>query len=208
MRRPERALLLLLVGGLAGCGATSGLLGSHRAAPTTVPARPTQDVDISRVYLDPLQELVAASPAVQAELLAGMKAEADITPTTTNRLRYALALSLPGHAGADPVAARRQLSELLARPELLMSAERSLTALHLREVEERLVLQAEIRRLQQESAQRDRERSQSSNRRLQAEADENARLRKELDEARKKLEAVTQLERSITERNKPAPKSP
>ena len=49
------------------------------------------------------------------------KDAADLTPTTSNRLRYALALATPGYSGTDPVAAQRQLAELLARPETLLA---------------------------------------------------------------------------------------
>jgi hypothetical protein len=92
------------------------------------------------------------------------------------------------------------LSELLARPELLLPAERALATVFLKEVDERLVLIAENRRLQQESASVTKDRNNAQARRLQAEIDENARLRRALDEAQKKLDAVTQLERSIVER--------
>jgi hypothetical protein len=111
-------------------------------------------------------------------------------------------LALPGHGGSDPVAARRQLSELLARPELLLPAERALAGVHLRDVEERLVLVQANRQLQLDAANRDKDRDKSAvtGRRLQAEIDENARLRRALEEAQKKLDAVSQLERSITER--------
>ena len=40
----------------------------------------------------------------------------------------------------------------------------------------------------------------SANHRLQAELDENARLRKELEEARAKLDAIANIERSLNER--------
>ena len=59
-------------------------------------------------------------PARQAEMFQSAKDAAALSPTTSNRLRYALALATPGHSGSDPVAAQRQLSELLARPETLL----------------------------------------------------------------------------------------
>ena len=46
----------------------------------------------------------------------------------------------------------------------------------------------------------DRERTANASHRLQAELDENARLRKELDEARAKLDAIANIERSLNER--------
>ena len=112
-------------------------------------------------------------------------------------------LALPGHAGSDPVAARRQLSDLAARPEWLLPSERALAAVLIAEVDERLVLIAENRRLQQEAAARDKDRTAGLGKRLQSELDDNARLRRALEDAQKKLDAVTQVERSITGRENP-----
>jgi len=72
-----------------------------------------------------------------------------------------------------------------------------LAAVELKEVEQRLILQAENKRLRDE-APRDsadaRDKVLAINRRLSAEQDENAKLRKALDDARAKLEAVTHIE--------------
>jgi hypothetical protein len=181
----------------AGCG---GTVMPDRDRPVPVATASNADADAARQYLVTLAELLDATPARQAELLDTARSNAENAPTTMHRLRYALMLATPGHGGSDPVAARRQLSELLARPELLLPAERSLAALALRDVDDRLVLIAENRRLLQEAAARDKDRTTTVNRRLQAELEENARLRRALDEAQKKLDAVTQLERSIVER--------
>jgi len=128
------------------------------------------------------------------------KDAADLTPTTSNKLRYALALATPGFSGTDPVAAQRQLSELLARPETLLPSERLLALVELKEVEQRLILQAENTRMREDAPRDSREKLQAINRRLAAESDENVKLRKALDEARAKLEAVTHIERSLNDR--------
>ena len=106
---------------------------------------------------------------------------------------------------ADPVAAQRQLSELLARPETLLPDERLLALVELQEVDQRLVLQAENQRLRDEALHDSKDKLQSINRRLQVESDENARLRKALDEAHAKLDAVTHIERSINDRGTSEP---
>lgn len=190
-------IAVLVAATLAGC-APNVAPSRERAAP--IPSAASTNADAARQYLEALAELLEALPARQAELLEGARIAVENAPTTTNRLRYALAIAVPGHGGTDPVAARRQLSELLARPELLLPAERALATLCLKAVDERLLLAAENRRLQQEAAARDKDRATTVNRRLQAEMDESARLRRALDEAQKKLDAVTQLERSIVER--------
>ena len=215
-RRQWRRLAVPLTALLAGLSAAGLLAGCDslnpfgRAAPRPEPAlnRPVADAEAVRDYVASLQELQAGSPARQAEIVQGARRAMESAPTTMNRLRYALMLALPAHGGTDPVAARRQLSELTARPELLLPSERALAAVLLADVDERLVLIAENRRLQLEAASRDKDHSAATSRRLQAEAEENARLRRALEEAQRKLDAVTQVERSITDRaNAPPPKT-
>jgi len=63
-----------------------------------------------------------------------------------------------------------------------------------------LTLAAENRTLQDSAAHADRERLVAANKHLQTEIDENARLRKELDEAHAKLDAITNIERSLNDR--------
>jgi hypothetical protein len=153
--------------------------------------------------------LPQGDPARQAEIFQSAKDAAALSPTTSNRLKYALALAIPGHSGSDPVAAQRQLAELLARPETLLPDERLLAMVELQEVDQRLVLQAENKRLRDEESRDDsRDKLQTANRHLSAEMDENARLRKALDEARAKLDAVTHIERSINDRGTTEPRTP
>jgi hypothetical protein len=141
-----------------------------------------------------MSSLPQGDPARQAELFQSAKDGADLTPTTSNRLKYALALATPGYDGSDPVAAQRQLSELLARPETLLPVERLLATVALKEVEQTLVLQAENKRMRDDATHDSRDKLQILSRHLAAEQDENAKLRKQLDEARAKLEAVTHIE--------------
>ena len=131
------------------------------------------------------------------------KDAAESTPTTSNRLKYALALATPGHSGSDPVAAQRQLADLLASPQTLLPVERLLALVELKQVEQTLVLQAENTRLRTEEPRDYRDKLAAVNRRLSAETDENVHLRKALEEARAKLEAVTHIERSINDRSTP-----
>jgi hypothetical protein len=197
---------LLTIATLGACGALGRKTEPARERPDPVASRPAADAEAAREYLAALQELQSGAPARQAEIVQSARLAAENSPTTLNRLRFALMLAVPGHAASDPVAARRQLSDLLARPELLLPAERALAAVHLADVDERLVLIAENRRLAEDDAQRDKEHSAAATRRLQAELDENARLKRALEEAQKKLDAVMQVERSITGRGTPPAK--
>jgi hypothetical protein len=199
-------LSLAVLAALTACGENGGVK-TPRPAPTVV-----APVDAGAIgpVLELMSSLLQGDPARQAELFQQAKDAAELSPTTSNRLRYALALATPGHSGADPVAAQRQLSELLARPETLLPVERMLATVELKEVEQQLVLLADAKRLRDEDAVRDThgDKLATINRRLAAETDENARLRKALDEARAKLEAVTHIERSINDRGSSVPTNP
>jgi len=194
---------------LSGCSILGGSLSSHKAPAPTEPEQQSADPAAIAPLLKMMSELPQGDPARQAEIFQSAKDAASLSPTTSNRLKYALALAIPGHSGSDPVAAQRQLSELLARPETLLTDERLLALVELQEVDQRLVLQAENKRLRDGAAHDDsRDKLQAANRRLAAESDENARLRKALDEARAKLEAVTHIERSINDRGTSEPHTP
>jgi len=201
---PARLVPLAALCLLAACGTMGGILGKGpEARPEPVISRPTADGEAARDYLSSLQALLTSTPAAQAEIFQSARQEAENAPTTMSRLRYTLMLALPGHPGTDPVAARRQLSEILARPELLLPSERALAATLLASVDDRLVLNAEARRVEADATARDKDRSAQLQRRLQTELDENARLKRALEDAQKKLDAVTEVERSITGRGNP-----
>jgi hypothetical protein len=207
-KRPLAAACLLLIGALGGCALTGGGAADARnPAPPEPQGQPRPSGNVEPL-LDMMTSLPQGDPARQAELFQSAKDAASLSPTTTNRLRYALALAVPGHSGSDPVAAQRQLAELLARPETLLPDERLLAMEELQDVDQRLVLQAENKRLREEESQNSRDKLQALNKRLSAESDENARLRKALDEARAKLDAVTHIERSINDRGSTEPHTP
>jgi hypothetical protein len=192
------AACTLFAGWITACS----LVGTRQKPVAPVePDRVSQDLGPVTPLLQMMSSLPQGDPARQAELFQSAKDAAELTPTTSNKLRFAVALATPGHSGSDPVAAQRQLSELLARPETLLPVERLLALVELKEVEQRLILQAENSRLRDDAQHDDsRDKLLALNRRLAAESDENARLRKALDEARAKLEAVTHIERSINDR--------
>jgi hypothetical protein len=147
-----------------------------------------------------LQRLIQATPAEQAELTAAAQRDYDAAPSPSRQLRLALVLAVPGVPGTDLPRAERLLRELLANPEMLLSAERALAFLELQQIGDHLTLETENRRLQSDTVRADHERLTTANRRLQLETDENTRLRKELDEARAKLDAIANIERSLNER--------
>jgi hypothetical protein len=199
---PPWAACAFAVGWFSACGVDAPFTHPKPAAPAAPDYMP-QALSPVTPLLEMMSALPQGDPARQAEMFQAAKDAAELSPTTSNKLRYALALATPGFSGSDPVAAQRQLSELLARPETLLPSERLLALVELKEVEQRLILQAENRRMRDEAVHDDtdtRDKLAATNRRLAAESDENVKLRKALDEARAKLEAITHIERSINDR--------
>jgi hypothetical protein len=191
---------------LAGCSASGGLFGG-RSSPSDVPptaapaaSRDSLDPDGLRVYLEMMQRLIEGDPLTQAGAFRDVAEAADIAPTTTNRLKLALALSVPGHLGSDTGRAEQQLSALLAAGASLLPEERVLATIQLRDVEQRLILDSTAERLRTESEAALEAQNAESAARLAAALEENERLRLELEDARERLEAITAIEQSIRER--------
>jgi hypothetical protein len=203
LRATLSAALVLLAA--AGC---NSLLSRDRTAPAPTPAQPVStSAAVLSEYLLLLQRLVQGSASEQAEIVAHAQSEYDAAPTPSRELKLALILATPGHLGTDQPRAQRLLRELAAHPETLLPAERALAFLELSQIDDHLTLVAENRRLQTDAAREDQARMASANRRLQAEVEENGRLRKELEEARAKLDAIANIERSLNER-KPGTTTP
>lgn len=206
--QPERGVLarLLCLTAAALLSACAGL-GAGRDKPQPVAAPSGEMVQASQFasFIAGLQQLVQGSPTEQAEVLASARAGYDQAHQGPAALRYALVLATPVHAGRDPVQAQKLLREVLSRPELLTPVERGYALVELQRMESELRLTAENQRLVEDSQ---RERARPSNgsstaaltRRLQTEQEENAKLRKQLDEAKAKLDAVADIERSNADR--------
>jgi hypothetical protein len=191
---------VLLTATVAGCAfgsrdADEGPVGAGGAT-----AAPARGAEALAVYLDALRDLLEGDAVVQADVFRAIQAAADAAPTTTNRLRLALALATPTHAASDPAEAQRLLNELLASGSALLPDEQTLALIHLKDVEQRLILDAEAERLQRAATAAAAQRNDRNAQQLQAALEENRQLRTALDEARAKLDAITNIERSIRER--------
>jgi hypothetical protein len=197
------AVLLFTVAALTGCGAFGGSSLGRQSPPL---ADATQGPSVSDagdsvgLYLRTLRSLIEGDAVVQADVFRGVVAAADASPTTTNRLMLALALATPTHPANDPEQAQRLLSELLAASDTLLPEEHVLALIHLKDVEQRLILDAEAERLQQAMAAATAQRNDRNAQQLQAALEENRQLRRDLDEVRAKLDAITNIEQSIRER--------
>ncbi len=168
-------------------------------------ARPAQSI---AGYLEGMRSSCSARQLSRRRVVAAAQREFEIAPTPSHQLRYALVLATPGHTATDLPRAQRLLRELMASPAALLPAERALAFLEQQKVDAQLALTAENKRLQGSVVRNDKDRTTAANKRLQQEIDENARLRKELEAAQAKLDAISDIERSLSERKPSAESRP
>jgi hypothetical protein len=187
----------------AGCGSGLPLKRDSQTLPTV--DRNSTEASLVAGYLEICMKVAQGTPAQQAEVLATTHNDYTAAPTPSRVLRYAMVLSTPGHAGSDPVVAQRLLREVLASPETLLPAERSLASLQLQQVDRQQSLQAEVRRLQQAAERNANDKIAQLTRNLKAESDEVTRLRKALADAQAKLDAIANIEGSSNNRRTPTP---
>ena len=120
-------------------------------------------------------------------------------------LRFALVLATPGHPGTNAVKAQGMLRELLSQPDLMTPGEIALATIHLQEVEQRLMLDAETERLRAEntrSATTEEAAADAAIARRMANLEaENRRLQQSLTDAESKLDALSAIERSLREQS-------
>lgn len=198
IRRIVRRTLfsLLLLTSVGGCAQVRDWMKLERAgtADGVILGAPAPEQ-----YLDEMYRLANGDPATQAEIFADASAAATLTPGSSSRMRLALVLSLPGHAASDLEQAQDLFRDLLSQSELLTNTEVSLATIHLRAVEQQLLLGRETERLRAESVDFASNERRAMERRLARAEQENRKLRDALAEAEQKLEAITTIERSIRE---------
>ena len=190
---------------LVGCGTGLGLPVKRPAKELPSIDRNSTETTVITSYLDTCLRLARGTPAEQAEILTAANNDYRAAPTPSRVLRYAMVLSTPGHAGADPVVAQRLLHEVLASPETLLPAERALAFLQLQQVERQQSLQADVRRLQAGAERSTNDRIAQLTKRLSTESEENNRLKKALADAQAKLDAIANIERSSNNGRPAAP---
>ncbi len=192
-------IILILAATANGCAATKDWLTGKRTAKATenvILGAPEADQYIQEMY-----RLTSGDPATQAEIYADAESAAQLTPGPSTRLRYGLVLATPGHSGNNPQEAQSLFRDLLAATELMTPAETALATIHLKSVEQQIVLGAETRRLRSENARAATTEEQAIAQRIATVESENRQLRRDLDEAEQKLTAITSIERSIREQS-------
>jgi len=189
--------MIVVIAMTAGCAQTNDWLQGRRTAKAVDPI--ILGAPEAESYLREIYELVNGDPFTQVEIFSDAKSAATLTPDPSSQLRYALVLAVPGHAESDPQQAQSLFRELLSRTELMTPGEIALATIHLRDVEERLVLDAEARRLRAENTRAATTEQRAVSQRIGTVEAENRRLREQLSDAEQKLEAITSIERSIRE---------
>jgi hypothetical protein len=146
-----------------------------------------------------LSKLIDAPPDQQMQIVGAAEQAFHTTPTPSKKLRLALILGTPGQVGSDLPRAQQMLQELSADPNSsLLPGEKALAALQLKQIGDYLTLEAENRTLQADAARADQ--LAPLKHRLDGAAGENAKLKKQLEEARAKLAAIANIEKSLNER--------
>ena len=208
LRMPSLSRLPLLLCAAALLSACAGLTGTRGGTETATASPPAAPPPVLAPYLDTLAKMAPGDPARQEAELATTLEAAEQTRSSTDTLRYALALGSAGHANSNPVEAKRLISELLASPNTLDPTETTFANAYLREFDARVALYAELARQREESEQKLRSLDATAERRADALAAENKQLKRALTEAERKLEAVAEMERSLLEQAGETPAEP
>lgn len=151
-------------------------------------------------YLVLLNRLVNGDTFEQTAAFNQARDAAELAPTTKNRLRYALALSVPGHSGSDAEAAATRLENLTASGDLLTREERMLAEIQLESANAIRVLRETNRNTEQELASARLARNSEHAADLASLEAENEALRTELETVQTMLDAITNIEQSLSER--------
>ena len=182
---------------MAGCTQTTDWLRGRRTAEAVEPV--ILGAPEAEIYLREIHDLITGDAFTQVEIFSDAKSAAMLTPEPSTTLRYALILATPGHAETDPQQAQALFRELLAQTALMTPAEIALATIHLEDVESRLVLDAETRRLRAENRSAATTEDRAIAQRMSTIESENRSLKQQLSDAEQKLEAITSIERSIRE---------
>jgi hypothetical protein len=158
-----------------------------------------EGADLVARHLETLVRLGSVSAVEQAAMTEAARLDFVAVPTPSNRLRYAIVLATPGHAGFDPATAHHLLQALLSDPEALSDGERALATVVNQELGSLLSLLGQLQERDAAMAAF-REQLAAADQRNQSLVAENARLSQELGRAVRKLEAVAELEKSLSTR--------
>jgi hypothetical protein len=178
------------------------------ASSTKAPEAASAQATVSSL-LELLHRIAGAPSEEQSDMVTAARSTWLRTGATHDGLAYAVALGAPEHLGSNPVEASRLLNTLLARepPEALSGDVRRFAEVLRGEYAARTALYAEIARQKDMAARELRDSTLLNEARIEDLSSELARLRRERDEARRKLQAITDIERQLIEKE-PEPMRP
>lgn len=157
--------------------------------PPPSPARVHTDLALLHTWFN-------APGAQQREQLAAAEAAYQHEHTPRDTLRLALLLGIPGTPSTDQRRAQRLLSGLVQDPSAqLLPSEHTLAQLALTFIANRLTVKAESRTLQTVKAAKIAQLKAQ----LDAVTDQDVALRRQLEQARAKLAAIANIEKSLNE---------
>ena len=200
----------LLLGAAATLGACAVPSSSERPAPANPKAAETPSVQPTIAGLLQLRQTMAESPPQeQAALLETSRANWQRSGSPKDGLTYAVVLGAPEHLDSNPVEASRVLGALLDRdlPDAPTGDLRRFAEVLRGEYTARMALYAEIARQKDMAARELRDSSLLNEARIEDLSAELGRLRRERDEARRKLQAITDMEQQLIEKE-PEPTRP
>ena len=199
------AIVLACAIALPGCETVGGLFDG---GPEPIDAGSSAERSAVQTYLSDVDRLLGPDPSVADRAWREVSLDYERAPTTTNTLRLALALGTPGHASTDLARADALLTDLLLRPELLLTDEQLLASVHLGLLHSRVSAES-VARQASNTATRSNERELAAARaQLELLQADNARLRSALADTEQKLSAITEIERSIRERDEDGAATP
>ncbi len=157
--------------------------------PPPSPRRLSEDLTL-------LHDWIEAPSSGQAAQLASAESHYQNTGSPRDKLRLALLLGIPGTVGTDLPRAQKMLKSLVQDPgEQLLPTERTLAQLALTFVADRLTQAAESRTLQTANAAKVAQLKAQ----LDAVTDKDVALERQLEQARAKLAAIANIEKSLNE---------
>ena len=197
IRRIALAMAALTTLALGACANTPLLMPYTTAKKETVkppppppnPARVSTDLELLHTWFN-------APSAMQSKQLAAAEAAYQNSQSPHDTLRLALLLGIPGTPSTDMPRAQRMLSALVQDPsDQLLPSEHTLAQLALTFIANRLTVNAESRTLQTADAAKIAQLKAQ----LDAVTDQDVALKRQLEQARAKLAAIANIEKSLNE---------
>ncbi len=183
---------------LSGCSSIGGLFdGSGESIDADVSQQPST----VQIYLADVDRLLGPDPTAADRTWRELELDFERAPTTTNTLRLSLAMATPGHAKTHLARAAGMLTDLLQRPELLLTDEQLLASVHLALLRSRVSAESSARQASNTESRSNARELAAARAQLELLQADNTRLRSALAETEQKLAAITEIERTIRERD-------